>query len=88
LPEVLADLCRRNTPASIDLSVGTIDVSKAFGREKAVEVFCFRKGVSQPIGDVFVDAAKTAFRRAALRLLIEQVVKLNLMHNSLSTGVF
>jgi hypothetical protein len=71
--------------AGVDLSGSTVDVGEPFWRKKVVEVLGFLlKIVPQNVGDVFIDAPKASFRRAELSLLVELIIKLNLVHISSS----
>jgi hypothetical protein len=74
-------LLGRNALPGIDLSGGTIDMGKSRRRKELVEVFSFIELLLQDVGDVFVNVAEAGLRRPALDLLVELVVKLNLMHD-------
>jgi len=83
LPEVVAHLFRWNPLAGVDLGGGPIDMGESFGRKKVIEVLSFFvKIMLQHFGDVFVDRCEASSRCAALSLLIELIIQLNLVHGS------
>jgi len=83
---VFSHLFGRYTQAGVDLSGGPINVGKSLGRKEVVKVFGVRKVMLQNIRDVLVNAAEAGLGRSTLGLLVELIIKLNLVHGSRLLG--